>query len=215
MGHGQFIDISKILLRNAGGELPPVFRPTATRQQSLEPVAGKIRNIVLYQIHMPSKGFRQFFLRSHSALAQLHHRQANARLIPRRPTHIWLSLHQHPSIRLTAGQDVESLITFEARPCSGESNAAIVVGAWDFDRINTLYTKCLVILEQMPEQRPSTQRSAGPLHRWARAEHGAWLDAVSCDPLLPRPLLPDAYLGQRAWKRRQECLAQAARLLGE
>jgi phenylacetic acid degradation operon negative regulatory protein len=111
----------------------------------------------------------------------------------------------------TAGaQDVESLITLEARPCSGESNAAIVAGAWDLEGINTLYAKCLTVLQQLPKQRPLTRNTAGPLRRWARAEREAWRDAVSCDPLLPRPLLPDGYLGERVWMRRQEVLAEVA-----
>lgn len=114
-----------------------------------------------------------------------------------------------------AKQDVESLITFEARPCSGESNAAIVAGAWSFDRINALYAKCLAILQQLPGQRPTTRKAAGPLHRWARTEREAWLDAVSGDPLLPRPLLPNGYLGERVWKQRQETLAKAASLIDE
>jgi len=114
-----------------------------------------------------------------------------------------------------AGQDVESLGTFEARPCSGESNAAIVAGAWSFDRINALYAKCLTILEQLPGQRPLTRNAAGPLRRWARTEREAWLDAVSGDPLLPRPLLPNGYLGERVWQQRRETLAQAHNLIGE
>jgi phenylacetic acid degradation operon negative regulatory protein len=114
-----------------------------------------------------------------------------------------------------AGQDVESLITFDARPCSGESHAAIVAGAWSFDRINALYAKCLTVLEQLPEERPLTRNAAGPLRRWARVERAAWLDAVSCDPLLPRPLLPDGYLGEKVWKQRQKCLVEAAGLVAE
>ena len=114
-----------------------------------------------------------------------------------------------------AGPDVESLITVEARPCSGESNAAIVAGAWSFDRTNARYAKCLAILEQRPAQRPLTRTAVGPLRRWARAEREAWLDAVSDDPLLPRPLLPTGYLGERVWTQRQEALAQAASLIRE
>ena len=130
---------------------------------------------------------------------------------------VWITPHPLGSLMepwAAAGQDVESLITFEARPGSGESNAAIVTGAWDFDRINARYAKCLVVLEERPNQRPLTRTAAGPLRRWARAEREAWLDAVSCDPLLPRPLLPNGYLGQRVWKQRQEGLAHAARLIG-
>jgi phenylacetic acid degradation operon negative regulatory protein len=130
---------------------------------------------------------------------------------------VWITPHPLGHLMepwAAAGQDVESLITFEARPCSGESNPAIVAGAWDFERINAHYVKCLAVLEQRPEDRP-TRKAAGLWHRWARAEREAWLEAVSDDPLLPRPLLPDGYLGERVWKQRQEVLGQAARLLDE
>ncbi len=114
-----------------------------------------------------------------------------------------------------AEQGVESLITFEAQPCSGESNSAIVAGAWSFDRINAHYAKCLAVLEQLPEPRQLTQNAAGPMRRWARTEREAWLGAVSSDPLLPRALLPNGYLGNQVWAQRQERLAQAARLISQ
>jgi phenylacetic acid degradation operon negative regulatory protein len=116
---------------------------------------------------------------------------------------------------MAAGQDVESLITFEARPGSGESADAIVSGAWSFDRINALYAKCLKILGQLPAQRHLTGKAAGPLRRWARAEREAWREAISSDPLLPRPLLPNGYLGEQVWLRRQSTLAKAAELRGD
>lgn len=106
--------------------------------------------------------------------------------------------------------DVESLITFEARPCSGESNAAIVAGAWNFDRINARYRKCLTVLEQLPVQHPPTRSDAGPWRRLARVEREAWLEAISSDPLLPRPLLPIGYLGETVWKQRQNRLGELA-----
>ncbi len=131
---------------------------------------------------------------------------------------VWITPHPLGPLMepwAAAGQGVESLITFEARPCSGESNAAIVTGAWDFERINVLYAKCLAVLEQAPGPRPLSGQAAAPLRRWARAEREAWRDAVSDDPLLPRPLLPEGYLGQRVWRQRQEVLGQAARLFEE
>ena len=46
-------------------------------------------------------------------------------------------------------------------------------------------------------------------------EREAWLDAVSGDPLLPRPLLPNGYLGERVWKQRQAFFAKAAGVIGK
>ena len=111
------------------------------------------------------------------------------------------------------GKDVESLIALEARPCAGESNAAIVEGAWDFERINRSYAKCLAILRQLPPRKAASSDAKVLLHRWARAERLAWLEAVSLDPLLPSVLLPEGYRGQQVWERRAEALRHAAELI--
>jgi phenylacetic acid degradation operon negative regulatory protein len=108
---------------------------------------------------------------------------------------------------------VESLITLEARPCSGESNTAIVLGAWGFDHINRLYARCLRILEDPPEPRPRTPEASASLRRWARLECEAWLEAVSADPLLPAVLLPAGYRGGEVWQARQRVLTRAASLI--
>lgn len=46
--------------------------------------------------------------------------------------------------------NVESLLLLEARPCAGESDAEIVAGAWDFERINRRYARHLKILGERP-----------------------------------------------------------------
>jgi len=51
---------------------------------------------------------------------------------------------------LTGGKiNVESLLLLEARPCSGESDAEIVAGAWDFRVINRHYARHLNLLAQV------------------------------------------------------------------
>ena len=109
--------------------------------------------------------------------------------------------------------NVESLILLEARPCAGESDAEIVAGAWDFDRINRRYARQLKILDERPTATLGTEAAAGALLRWAAAEREAWLDAVTSDPLLPNRILPPGYLGQQAWRRRIEVLREAGRQL--
>jgi len=42
-----------------------------------------------------AKRRRQIFFRSQPAFIQLHNRQPRASFIPRLPTHVWLTLHQH------------------------------------------------------------------------------------------------------------------------
>ncbi|MFN0075153.1 MAG: hypothetical protein ACKVY0_01635 [Prosthecobacter sp.] len=109
--------------------------------------------------------------------------------------------------------NVESLILLEARPCAGESDTEIVVGAWDFERINSLYAVHLKVLEQRPAGSLQSVQGRKSLQRWASAERAAWLDAVKTDPLLPERILPSGYLGRKAWRRRVEVLRAAGRLL--
>jgi DNA-binding transcriptional regulator PaaX len=109
--------------------------------------------------------------------------------------------------------NVESLLLLEARPCAGESDAEIVAGAWDFEAINRRYARHLKVLDERPGGALRNEPAARALLRWAEAEHGAWLDAVMNDPLLPARILPSKYLGQHAWRRRVEVLRDAGRQL--
>ena len=109
--------------------------------------------------------------------------------------------------------NVESLLLLEARPCAGESDAEIVAGAWDFERINRRYARHLKVIDERPAGALRNEAAAKALLRWAAAEREAWLEAVTIDPLLPGRILPSDYLGQQAWRRRVEVLRDASRLL--
>jgi len=109
--------------------------------------------------------------------------------------------------------NVESLLLLEARPCAGESDAEIVSGAWDFERINRRYTRHLKVLGDRPVDPLRSNAAAKGLLRWAAVEREAWLDAVTNDPLLPGRILPSEYRGQQAWRRRVEVLRDAGRQL--
>jgi phenylacetic acid degradation operon negative regulatory protein len=109
--------------------------------------------------------------------------------------------------------NVESLILLEASPCGGESNAEIVAGAWDFDRINRRYQLHLKVLKERPGAALRNEDHAKAMQRWAAVEREAWLDAVRNDPLLPARLLPSEYLGREAWSRRNEAFRKAGRQL--
>jgi len=73
--------------------------------------------------------------------------------------------------------NVESLLLLEARPCAGESDAEIVAGAWDFERINRRYARHLKILGERPGGALRNAATAKTLLRWAAAEREAWLEA--------------------------------------
>ena len=106
--------------------------------------------------------------------------------------------------------DVESLTLFDGQPCGGESDAALVRGAWDFPAINTLYQRHRTIVGECPDL-PSRRRQPGPQFRaWAQREREAWKLALNKDPLLPRVLLPADYLGRRSWEARKQLLSRLA-----
>ena len=106
------------------------------------------------------------------------------------------SLEEERKILVGAKINVESLILLEARPCAGESDAEILAGAWDFQRINRRYTRYLEIVGERPAGALRNQTAATALLRWAAAEREAWLDAFTPDPLLPERILPSDYLGK-------------------
>jgi phenylacetic acid degradation operon negative regulatory protein len=129
---------------------------------------------------------------------------------------VWIS--PDPLSKITrklseSAEDVESLITFEACPAAGESNADIVAGAWNFERINKHYSKCGQVLDELPEARAVDEESRKSLQRWAQMEMATWREAVSVDPLLPTELQPSGYLGRKVWLKRVRVLARAASLL--
>src|SRR5664280_1256072 len=67
---------------------------------------------------------------------------------------VWITpdpLEQERQVLVGGKINVESLILLEVRPCAGESNAEIVAGAWDFERINRRYAWHLKILAERPE----------------------------------------------------------------
>jgi len=129
---------------------------------------------------------------------------------------VWItpdSLEEQRQILVDGKINVESLILMEARPCAGESDAEIVAGAWDFRDINRHYARHINILDERPAGALENEAAARTLLRWEAAEHEAWLEAVTSDPLLPERLLPPDYLGQQAWRRRVEVLREAGREL--
>jgi phenylacetic acid degradation operon negative regulatory protein len=129
---------------------------------------------------------------------------------------VWISPDPLEAERriLSGGKtNVESLVLLEAKPCAGESDAEIVAGAWNFDRINSGYAQYLRVLKERPTPRFLDETAGKALQRWAARERSAWLEAVTPDPLLPEGILPEGYLGREAWRRRVEVLQQAGEQL--
>jgi len=109
---------------------------------------------------------------------------------------VWLTpdpVGEARGILAAAPANPEGFFLFEGRPASGESDQAIVRGAWDFGEINQRYEEYLAVAHACP--RRFTKDAAGFVHlqTWARREHAAWRQAVGRDPLLPLALLPRSY----------------------
>jgi len=111
------------------------------------------------------------------------------------------------------GEDVESFLTLEARPCSGECDEAIVAGAWDFARINRLCQDCLRLLKNPPKPKHGESVDIRKLQHWAGQERMAWQVVLEADPLLPNRLLPRGYLGKEVWELRNSVLREAGQWL--
>jgi phenylacetic acid degradation operon negative regulatory protein len=129
---------------------------------------------------------------------------------------IWITptpLKEEQEILANSKVEAESLLLLEARPCGGENDSDLVNGAWDFDRINCLYSTYVKILERCPLRALEDPAAAIALQRWATEEREAWMNAVSADPLLPECLWPSDYYGRHAWERRVETLEKAGQLL--
>ena len=99
----------------------------------------------------------------------------------------------------------EALLFFEGRPFAGESDAALVDGAWDFPRLAEAHRECLGLLAHPPTGTDSAHR----WRLWLGKERDAWLRALDRDPLLPVALLPKGYLGREVHSLRRKLLRAA------
>jgi DNA-binding transcriptional regulator PaaX len=125
---------------------------------------------------------------------------------------VWITpdpVSEHRALLEAGPVDVESFLGLEARPCASESDAQIVAGAWDFADINKRYARHQEILARHPAGQVDTDVAGRTFLRWLRDEREAWMDALRHDPLLPSPLLPDAYAGQLAWRNRAKVMRKA------
>lgn len=122
---------------------------------------------------------------------------------------VWISPDSTSVLRHSlegAELDVGTLTFMEAKPCGGESDADLVLEAWDFGRINRNYEVYLDLLKSQP-----SQPGGRAWQNWFKVEWKAWGKAIRDDPLLPVALLPKGYKGREAWERRVAVLRRLFR----
>lgn len=100
--------------------------------------------------------------------------------------------------------DPENFLLIEGRPASGESDADLVAGAWNFAEINRRYERYLDILRSAPKPGCDEGNPRPRIREWLHRERAAWRQALALDPLLPGSLLPKDYRGRVAWNAQRE-----------
>jgi DNA-binding transcriptional regulator PaaX len=127
---------------------------------------------------------------------------------------VWVTPHplvDEATLLADTKVNARSMFFLHAKPAAGESDEEIVSGTWDFDRINERWQVYLDLLESRPKASLQSDGEAQVFYEWTNAERRAWLHAISIDPLLPKPIWPEGYLGEPAWRQRQDAMASAAK----
>ncbi len=117
---------------------------------------------------------------------------------------VWISPDPADLVRRRLGDAnvrADVFLVMEGRPASGESDADVVKGAWNFRQINERYEALARLLDRPPQ-------SAERLVSWVRQENSAWRDALKGDPLLPQALCPKDYLGSQVLRKRSQVLGR-------
>jgi phenylacetic acid degradation operon negative regulatory protein len=102
---------------------------------------------------------------------------------------------------------------FEGTGCLGEGDANIVRQAWNFERINGAIEAHRLHIRQIPDSGEAGWRER--LLEWATVEKNLWSRVLEVDPLLPRELWPENYLGEKAWKNRLAVLRKAGEIVAK
>jgi phenylacetic acid degradation operon negative regulatory protein len=100
----------------------------------------------------------------------------------------------------------ESYLVIEGRPKAPDTDADLVAGAWDFVAINRAYQRVLEVAERVQKIAGDARGHGSAGRTWLGHYRLAWLEAMSIDPLLPKSLWPVDYLGEKAWRQRQDVL---------
>jgi len=105
------------------------------------------------------------------------------------------------------------LSIFRANTLFGMSDNEIAQQAWSWNAVGQKYEEYLVELKQLQREVTAiteVDHAVALIHKEAKY----WLKAIEGDPLLPMELEVEEYLGQEAWRRRENFIRQALRKAG-
>jgi len=118
---------------------------------------------------------------------------------------IWITPHQLVANLRQKGLQLKSQKGFaiiEGVFLGDAGSESIVKSAWDFAKINKLYTRHAEMLKNAPKQKCAETE----FNDWASEELKLWHEILHRDPFLPRQLLPKGYKGIKARKERLKVL---------
>ena len=127
---------------------------------------------------------------------------------------IWITPHQLDDTLRKKGVDLKSQKGFaivESIFLGGAGNESIVKSAWDFVRINKLYSRHAEILKDAPGEKCPENK----FNEWATMELKLWREILHRDPFLPAPLFPRGYQGPKSWNHRLKVLGNLKKVFSK
>jgi len=103
----------------------------------------------------------------------------------------------------TTDLKVHSFLT-PVRSFYGLAPAQVVEKAWNLERVEEVQSDYCRQFGKRLQRIGEDAASTSEVFRAAREEQAAFLAAMEEDPLLPRPLWPEGYRGEEAWKLHRE-----------
>lgn len=98
----------------------------------------------------------------------------------------------------------------ESRTVLHRETSEIVENSWDFQKLQTLHERYLLVYQQNLEHLHTETFTEESIIELLYAEAEAFIQCMHSDPLLPNELLPQGYLGKNVYKLHKEIRATIA-----
>lgn len=108
--------------------------------------------------------------------------------------------------------DPRAVIFIEGKPLGLLSDKTVVQHSWPFEKVHARYQEYQSFLSLNPPTVEADDASTS-LADWFKKESRLWRAAVELDPMLPRELHPENYLGEHCWKARKQAFSTWTSLL--